>query len=55
MLIFFYSKVIIYLVFCRWRPSANAEIDWVGNVDKEDDFSDDNFTLANFDFVLLCV
>ena len=45
-----------YLEVCSSRPSASAEIDWVGIDDKEDDFcDDDSFALVNFDFVRCCV
>ena len=45
-----------YLEFCISRPSASAEIDWVGNDDNEDDFwADVSFALDNFDFVRLWV
>ena len=50
------SIAFTYLELCSSRPSASAEIDWVGIDDKEDDFcDDDSFALVSFDFVRCCV
>ena len=61
-ILYFVKKYLInsiaftYLELCSSRPSASAEIDWVGIDDKEDDFcDDDSFALVNFDFVRCCV